>query len=283
MNKLTLMFPGFKTKAFTMNFDDGIDTDIKMASIMKKYGIRGTFNLNPGLFSPEGTVKPAGRTSIPLTVSQAKELFSDPAFEIASHGDRHIAMAHVPGAAAMTEAVKSRMTLERTFSRLVRGFAYPFSSYDGDTKEILRLAGYAWARGNKDKDDFLLPREDEWYDWRGIHQMDGRLEGLVDKFVTEPNLYYHGWLLYVWAHTYEFEEFDTWDRIEGILKRIAACDDVWLATNSEIYDYVKAYRGLVWYADASAAYNPSRFDVFLRCDFGQFRIPAGGETKVIKE
>ena len=24
MNKITLLFPGFKTKAFTMNFDDGI-------------------------------------------------------------------------------------------------------------------------------------------------------------------------------------------------------------------------------------------------------------------
>ncbi|MBR3423944.1 MAG: hypothetical protein IKG80_05580, partial [Clostridia bacterium] len=37
MNKVTLMFPGFRTKAFTMSFDDGIDTDIRMASIMKKY------------------------------------------------------------------------------------------------------------------------------------------------------------------------------------------------------------------------------------------------------
>ena len=138
----------------------------------------------------------------------------------------------------------------------------------------------SYTMSNKDKDDFLLPREDEWYDWRGIHQMDGRFEGLVDKFVTEPNLYYHGWLLYVWAHTYEFEEFGTWDRIDGILKRIAACGDVWFATNSEIYDYVKAFRGLVWYADASAAYNPAPVDVFLRCDNGEFRVPAGGETKV---
>ena len=72
MNKVTLMFPGFRTKAFTMSFDDGIDTDIRMASIMKKYGVKGTFNLNSGLFSPEGTVKPEGRDSIPLTVSQAK-------------------------------------------------------------------------------------------------------------------------------------------------------------------------------------------------------------------
>ena len=74
MNKVTLMFPGFRTKAFTMSFDDGIDTDIRMASIMKKYGVKGTFNLNSGLFSPEGTVKPEGRDAIPLTVSQAKEL-----------------------------------------------------------------------------------------------------------------------------------------------------------------------------------------------------------------
>ena len=106
MNKVTLMFPGFRTKAFTMSFDDGINTDIRMASIMKKYGVKGTFNLNSGLFSPEGTVKPEGRDSIPLTVSQAKELFSDPSFEIAAHGSCHHALGHIGGADTTLEAAK---------------------------------------------------------------------------------------------------------------------------------------------------------------------------------
>lgn len=280
MNKVTLMFPGFKTKAFTMSFDDGIDTDIRMASIMKKYGIKGTFNLNSGLFSPEGTVKPEGRDAIPLTVSQAKELFRDPSFEIAAHGYRHQALGHIGGADALFDILNDRITLEQTFGRLVRGFAYPFSSYNDDVKEMLRLSGFVWARGDKRKTDFLLPREDEWYDWKGIHQADGELPALLDRFVNEPNLYYHGQLLYVWAHTYEFEHDGSWDRIEGVFKKLAECDEIWYATNSEIYEYVKAFRGLVYYADMKRAYNPSVLDVYLRCDDGRFMIPSGGEADI---
>ena len=280
MNKVTLMFPGFRTKAFTMSFDDGIDTDIRMASIMKKYGVKGTFNLNSGLFSPEGTVKPEGRDAIPLTVSQAKELFSDPSFEIAAHGSRHHALGHIGGADALFDILNDRITLEQTFGRLVRGFAYPFSSYNDDVKEMLRLSGFVWARGDKRKTDFLLPREDEWYDWKGIHQMDGELPALVDRFVNEPNLYYHGQLLYVWAHTYEFEHDNSWDRIEGVFKKLSECGEIWYATNTEIYDYVKAFRGLVYYADMKRAYNPATVDVYLRCDDGQFMIPSGGEADI---
>ena len=280
MNKVTLMFPGFRTKAFTMSFDDGIDTDIRMASIMKKYGVKGTFNLNSGLFSPEGTVKPEGRDAIPLTVSQAKELVSDPSFEIASHGYCHHALGHIGGADALFDILNDRLKLEQTFGRLVRGFAYPFSSYNDDVKEMLRLSGFVWARGDKRKTDFLLPREDEWYDWKGIHQMDGELPELLDRFVKEPNLYYHGQLLYVWAHTYEFEHDGSWDRIEGVFKKLSECGEIWYATNTEIYDYVKAFRGLVYYADMKRAYNPSVLDVYLRCDDGQFMIPSGGEADI---
>ncbi len=280
MNKLTLLFPGFKTKAFTMSFDDGIDTDIRMAQIMRRYGIKGTFNLNSGLFSPEGTVKPKDKVSIPLTVSQAKELFSDPSFEAACHGSRHIALGHTCGAYALSDILEDRLTLERTLGRLVCGFAYPFSSYNDDVKEMLRLSGFVWARGDKRTADFLLPREDEWYDWRGVHHMDGNADELIDRFVGEPNLYYHGQLLYLWGHTYEFEEHGLWGKIEETFKKLASCPDIWYATNSEVCRYVKAFRSLVYYADMSAAYNPTVTDVFLRCDGGRYLIPAGKEAPV---
>ncbi len=110
--------------------------------------------------------------------------------------------------------------------------------------------------------------------------MDGELPALVDRFVNEPNLYYHGQLLYVWAHTYEFEHDNSWDRIEGVFKKLSECGEIWYATNTEIYDYVKAFRGLVYYADMKRAYNPATVDVYLRCDDGRFMIPSGGEADI---
>ena len=35
-------------KYFTLSFDDGLEQDKKVLELMKKYGLRGTFNLNSG-------------------------------------------------------------------------------------------------------------------------------------------------------------------------------------------------------------------------------------------
>ena len=45
-----LRFPGGKTKSVTYSYDDGCRQDIKVAEILRRYGIRGTFNINSGLF-----------------------------------------------------------------------------------------------------------------------------------------------------------------------------------------------------------------------------------------
>ena len=46
--KVYYCFPGGKTKALTMSYDDAKFQDRKLVSIFNKYGIRGTFNLNYG-------------------------------------------------------------------------------------------------------------------------------------------------------------------------------------------------------------------------------------------
>ena len=44
---------------------------------------------------------------------------------------------------------------------------------------------------------------------------------------------------------------------------LAGRDDVWYATNIEIYDYTVAFRSLEYSADAKIVYNPSGIDVWL--------------------
>ena len=52
-------------------------------------------------------------------------------------------------------------------------------------------------------------------------------------------------------------------------------DDVWYATNGEIYEYVEAYRRLDFAADFTKVYNPSAKDVYIRHFGGNAVIPAG--------
>ena len=44
-----------RRKAFTLSYDDGITQDIRLVELLKKYGVKATFNLNSGLFGQSGT------------------------------------------------------------------------------------------------------------------------------------------------------------------------------------------------------------------------------------
>ena len=43
-------------KYLTFSFDDGLEQDKKLIKLMKKYGLKGTFNLNAGLFGKKDWV-----------------------------------------------------------------------------------------------------------------------------------------------------------------------------------------------------------------------------------
>ena len=56
MSQIGMRFPQGKKKALTLSYDDGVEQDVKLIEIMRKNGLKGTFNLNSGLYAPEGTV-----------------------------------------------------------------------------------------------------------------------------------------------------------------------------------------------------------------------------------
>ena len=53
MNRYFIRYPGYRTKALTLSYDDGVVQDARLMEIMDRFGIRGTFNLNGGYFSGE--------------------------------------------------------------------------------------------------------------------------------------------------------------------------------------------------------------------------------------
>ena len=63
-------------------------------------------------------------------------------------------------------------------------------------------------------------------------------------------------LFYLWGHTFEFEADNNWHVIEEFCDYIGNREDIWYATNIEIYDYVQAYNRLVFSADAKQCITP---------------------------
>ena len=58
-------------------------------------------------------------------------------------------------------------------------------------------------------------------------------------------------------------------------------EDIWYATNMEIYEYVKAYNSLVFSADGNMVYNPTLVDVWFDVDGKLYEIKSG-EKIIIK-
>ena len=87
-------------------------------------------------------------------------------------------------------------------------------------------------------------------------------------------------LFYLWGHSFEFSSKNNWELLEDICKALGKKDDIWYATNIEIYDYVKANESLVFSADGTLVYNPTLTDVWFDID-GTLYVVKSGESKVI--
>ncbi len=103
-----IRFPGFKFKAPTLSYDDGVRQDKRLISIMKKNGLKGTFNVNGGLFSSEYKGVEKGR----MTKQEALDLYLPNDMEVAIHGYKHLSLGFVEPALATYDVIEDRKELE---------------------------------------------------------------------------------------------------------------------------------------------------------------------------
>lgn len=277
----TLVFPGGKTKAFTLSYDDGVIQDRRLAELFRKYGAKATFNLNSGLLGLDRRGGYPGKPELDISTLAPEELSTVYAgHEIAGHGLYHCGLNTIGGPLGVYEISEDKRRLEGYVGRPLRMFAYPFGVYGKNTVETLRLAGYQGARTIRSTGGFDLPAN--FLEWDPTcHHNDPKLMELARQFVENPFPFPQ--LFYVWGHGYEFDDNGNWDRMEGLLSFLGEYRErIWFATNGEIMEYVQAYRRLEYAVDGSVIYNPSALNVCIRPDMGQapLILQAGAVTRV---
>ena len=273
--RLYMRFPGERAKAVTLSYDDHTEQDIRLIEILDRNGMKGTFNISTGLHAPEGKVFKEGTVCRRLTRRRAIELYKNSGHEVAVHGYSHPFLAQMPSSAVVRETYLDRIGLEEDFETDVRGLAYPFGdySYSNEVADALKAVGIVYARMTSPTRNFRLPTD--WLRWQPTcKHTDENLMRMARDFVAnsaknEPILFY------LWGHSFEFEADDNWQVIEEFCDYMGKRDDIWYATNIEIYDYVQAYRHLIWTADMTRVKNPSAIPV----SFQYHTIEADGEIK----
>ncbi len=107
-------------RAMTFSYDDGVEQDVKLIEIFKKYGLKATFNLNSELYAPEGTVYPEGQIHRRMTKEQVSALYNQEGLEVAVHGATHPWLDHMPMNMCTKDLMDDRQNLEKQFHTIVR-------------------------------------------------------------------------------------------------------------------------------------------------------------------
>jgi len=273
MGFLSMRFPGGKAKALTLSYDDAVQQDVRLMSILNKHGLKCTFNINTGLFAEEGHEYPKGQIHRRMSEKEAVSLYKDSGHEVAIHGLTHPFLEQLPSNLVIKEIMEDRKNIERLFGVITRGMAYPFGTFNDEVVSILKSCGVAYARTVHSTESFQIPT-----DWLRLpatcHHNNPKLPELTDKFVNEKP-FGSPWLFYLWGHSYEFEAEKNWEVIENFAQKVGNRDDIWYATNIEIYDYIQAYNQLIFSVDESMVYNPSAYVVYFVFNRQAYTIQPG--------
>ncbi len=272
-----------KRKAVTLSYDDGVIQDKRLIDIMNKYGLKGTFNLNSGKFRPEdceSVTVPTGTTKDKLKLSEAVKLYKNSGHEIAVHGYEHLMLNYFTDPEIVNEIAADRINLENAFGTIVNGMAYAYGKFNDRIVAGLEKCGIAYSRTTVKDEEFSLP--ENWLLWHPTcHHNDPELMELAKKFIETPlrNQFCDLKVFFLWGHSYEFDRDNNWGVIEKFAEYIGKREDIWYATNKEIYEYVTAYKRLEISMDSKRAYNPTNLTLFTKVGDRAYEIKPG-ETAV---
>ena len=276
-----MLFPGGKQKAFTMSYDDGVTQDEQLITLMERYGIRGTFNLNPGLMGDNDWLVQGGTGVNHNKFSKDKiaEIYKNQ--EIAVHSMTHPDLTKVPVGMVSYEITECRKELEELVKHPVTGMAYPFGTWSEEVERAAEHCGIIYARTTKPTYAFSMPQD--FLAWHPTcHHTDEKMFELLDKFLEAINQerYMEPWLYYLWGHAYEFDSYNQWNEIERFLKTVGNREEIWYATNGEICEYINAVKSLVYSATGDYIYNPTCVDVWMQVDGKAYEIKVGETIEI---
>ena len=232
----------------TTSWDDGHKLDAKLAALLEKYGIRGTFYIAPRNLE----IEPADR----LSQAGVRELAQR--FEIGGHTLSHQRLPLIPEAAAAEEMRAGKQELEATTGTAVTSFCYPRGEYTrahvAQAREFgIRLARTVRRSSLEPGPPLELGTTVNAY----AHRVDGPLALRLSRYRPRAavRLYLEwdelafswfelslarGGVYLLWGHSWEVEARGDWRRLERVLDHISNRPEVSYLTNRELGDRMVA-------------------------------------------
>lgn len=229
-----------KNLTVTTSWDDGTITDLKLAELLEKHDIKGTF------YIPK------------FGANRLKEkdiVAIDRKFEIGAHAVSQpmiqTDLTKVSQSEAKREIVESKTYLENLVGHPIAMFCYPYGRYNEAIKKMVKDAGFIGARicnlggFNLPQDPYqwhiTLPASNGsplmalkiWWGsrlWKvgGLLNWESRAKSLFDIALRGGGVYH------IYGHSAEFEKNKEWDKLERVLTYLSNREGVKYMTNGEV-------------------------------------------------
>jgi peptidoglycan/xylan/chitin deacetylase (PgdA/CDA1 family) len=219
---------------FTCSTDDGHPSDMKMAELLGKNGLKGTFFVP--IHNREGPPV--------LTAAQLREIGR--AFEIGSHTYDHCYLRDVGPEEANRQITVGKSKLEDVLGEPVSGFCYPGGKYTRLHASLVQAAGFAYARTTTNlcfepgRSRYELPTTIQFYPHtetvylrnfvRGGH-WNKRSNGLLvalrhSNWIERVYALFDyscqlGGAFHLWAHSGDLDELDAWRQLDRFFAYVA--------------------------------------------------------------
>lgn len=197
------------------SWDDGVVDDVRLTYLLRRYGATATFNLNPGLHQPQRSYSWRYGHKDVWRLGQSELASVYAGFEIANHSLTHPNLPDLSPADLAREIGDSRHLLQEWFQQPVRGFCYPFGTWNNTVKDVVRATGHIYARTVVQSED-RLPSADP-------------LELGVSCRFNDPAFWMHyerakatNILFLFWGHSYELLDEAMWADLEHKIAGINA-------------------------------------------------------------
>jgi peptidoglycan/xylan/chitin deacetylase (PgdA/CDA1 family) len=222
----------------TTSWDDGHPSDLRVADLLEKYRLSGTFYI-PSINSE---CRPVMRSTEVAELGRR--------FEIGGHTSDHVSLTNLTPRIAANQIVANKTRLEDILGREVCGFAYVRGHHDRFARELVDSAGYRYARTAKNLmstpglDRLQVATTTQFY----VHSRSVYVRNYVAGGATLQRAAVLAAMLgggrlatrcsraaevcgrsgghfHLWGHSWELDEHDLWDELEllfGHLRRLTA-------------------------------------------------------------
>lgn len=195
-------------------WDDGVTSDVRLVTLLRRHGARATFNLNAGLHAAERRFgwQRGGTEVWRLGRDELRAVYQG--FSIANHSLTHPHLDSLPLDQARQDIGEGRAQLQDLFDQPVTGFVYPFGRFNEAVAQAVRDAGHAYARTTRNAS-------------AGVDTFDAMAAAPSCHFLA-PDFWQRfenarpTGAFWFWGHSYELVNDAMWQAFEASLTRLCA-------------------------------------------------------------